>query len=380
VKSPVIIWKVINTQHKGRKMNLLKTLTLAAVVSLGITACGEEKKDEKAATAKAAPKKNTTELLGAGATFPYPLYSKMFANYHKSTGVKVNYQSIGSGGGVRQIFGETVDFGASDAFVKDSKLAEAPRKMLHVPIVLGAVAVSYNLNGVSELNLSSEVLADIFLGKITKWNDKAIATDNKGVTLPDQKIVVVHRSDGSGTSAIFTDFLSKVSKEWAEGVGAGKSVKWPAGLGAKGNEGVSGLVKQMPGSIGYMELAYTIQNKMPVVAVKNASGNFVKPALESTSLAAQGTIPEDTRVTLTNCDADQGYPIAGFTWILLYQEQAYKDRSEEKARELVKLLWWMIHDGQKMAEPLHYAKLPAQAVVQAEKILKSVTFNGKPLL
>lgn len=320
------------------------------------------------------------ELLGAGATFPFPLYSKMFHAYHQTTDVKVNYQSIGSGGGVRQIFGETVDFGASDAYVKDDQLAKAPRKLLHVPIVLGSVAITYNLPGIPEMKIPTEVLAKIYLGKIKRWNDPKLVKANPGVKLPDQKIIVVHRSDGSGTTAIFTDYLAKISDVWKTKVGAGKSVRWPTGLGAKGNEGVAGQVKQMPGSIGYVELAYTIQNKMPAAAVENSSGNFVKPTLKSTSLAGNGKIPEDTRITLTNTDAAEGYPIAGFTWILLYQDQQYGNRSEAKAKELVKLIWWMIHDGQKYAEPLHYAPVPEKTVKQAETILKSVNYGGKALL
>jgi phosphate transport system substrate-binding protein len=320
------------------------------------------------------------ELMGGGATFPYPLYSKMFSNYHKATGVKVNYQSIGSGGGVRQIFAQTVDFGATDGFVKDDLLGTAPGKLLHIPIVLGSVAVTYNLPGFPGIKISSEVLAGIYLGKINKWNDPALQALNPGIKLPNQKIIVVSRSDGSGTTEIFTDYLSKVSSEWKTKVGSGKSINWPTGLAAKGNEGVSGMIKQMPGSLGYAELAYTIQNKLSVAKIQNQKGNFIAPSLLGTSLAAEGAIPEDTRVSLTNPIADQGYPIAGFTWVLVYAEQNYKGRSQAKAKALADLLWWMVHEGQQDAEPLHYAKLPSGAISKTEKILKSMTYNGKPLL
>lgn len=320
------------------------------------------------------------ELLGAGATFPYPLYSKMFNEYHKIKNVKVNYQSIGSGGGVKQIFAETVDFGASDGYVEDKQLAAAPRKMLHIPIVLGAVTVTYNLPGVNKVKLNASTISDIFMGKITKWNDPKLQAINSGVKLPDRKIVVVHRSDGSGTTSIFTDYLAKVSPEWKTKVGAGKSVSWPTGLGAKGNEGVSGLVRQMPGAIGYVELAYTIQNKMSRATIQNKAGEWVDASLATTSAAAAGEIPADTRINLTNPDSKNGYPISGFTWLLVYEDQKYGNRSKEKAQELAKLLWWMVHEGQQFAEPLDYSKLPADAVKKTEALLKGLHYGGEKLL
>jgi len=321
-----------------------------------------------------------TEILGAGATFPYPLYSKMFNEYYAKKQVKVNYQSIGSGGGVKQIMSETVDFGATDAFIEDDQLAKAARPLIHIPVVLGSVTVTYNMPGVSSLKLTPAVIADIFLGKITSWNDPKIVSLNKGIKFEDKKIVVVHRSDGSGTTSIFTDYLSKVSPEWKSKVGDGKSVKWPTGLGAKGNEGVAGLVKQMPGSIAYVELAYTKQNKMPVATIQNKSGTWVTPSLASTSVAAAGTIPADTRVNLTDADAKDGYPIAGFTWIVVYKDQNYGGRSKAKAQEVAKLLWWMIHEGQSYAEALDYSKLPKDALAKAEAQLKSLTFGAEKLL
>ncbi|MFN3135593.1 MAG: phosphate ABC transporter substrate-binding protein PstS [Candidatus Kryptonium sp.] len=319
------------------------------------------------------------ELLGAGATFPYVLYSKMFDAYYKETGIKVNYQSIGSGGGIRQLKEKTVDFGASDAFLSDEQLKEYDSPVLHIPICLGAVVLTYNLPGNPELKLTPDVIADIFLGKIKKWNDPRIVDLNPEVNLPNMNITVVHRSDGSGTTFVFVDYLSKVSQEWATKVGRGTSVAWPVGLGGKGNEGVTGLVKQIPGSIGYVELIYAKQNKLPVALVKNKSGKFIKPDLSSITIAGAVNIPEDTRISITDTDAPNGYPISSYTWILVYKEQNYKNRSIERAKQLVKLLWWMIHDGQRYAEPLDYAKLPNNAVKLAEKIIKSITYNGKPV-
>jgi len=320
------------------------------------------------------------EILGAGATFPYPLYSKMFNEYYAKKNVKVNYQSIGSGGGIKQIMSETVDFGATDAFLDEEQLKSAKRPLIHIPIVLGAVTVTYNLEGVSSLRLTPTVLADIFLGKITKWNDARIAQLNTGVRLIDKSIVLVHRSDGSGTTSIFTDYLAKVSPEWKNKVGAGKSVKWPTGLGAKGNEGVAGLVKQMPGSISYVELAYTRQNKMPVATLQNKAGNWVQPSLQSTTAAAAIKIPDDTRVNLTNSDVKDGYPIAAFTWIVVYQDQNYSNRSQAKAESLAKLLWWMVHEGRAYSEALDYSNLPPDALAKAEINLKKLSFGNTKLL
>ncbi len=320
------------------------------------------------------------ELLGAGASFPYPLYTKMFDVYYNTTGVKVNYQSIGSGGGQRQLLAKAVDFGGSDAFMTDEQLKNAPGEILHIPICLGAVVPTYNLPGNPELRFTPDVLVDIFLGKIQKWNDPRIAKINPSVKLPEQDIIVVHRADGSGTTFIWVDYFSKVSKEWEEKVGRGTSVNWPVGLGGKGNEGVAGLVKQTPGSIGYVELIYALQNNLPAGVIKNKNGKFVKPSIESVMYSASINIPDDTRVSITDTDSPEGYPVSGFTWILVYKEQSYDGRSKEKASALVKLLWWMTHEGQKYTKPLHYAPLSAEAVSKAEKIIKSITYNGKPLL
>ncbi len=319
-------------------------------------------------------------LLGAGATFPYPLYHKWFDVYYKKTGVKVNYQAIGSGGGIRQLLARTVDFGATDAPMTDEELARAPGKILHIPTAVGAVAIGFNLPGVRELKLTPEVLVDIYLGKIRKWNDPRLKEINPGVKFPPLPVMVAYRSDGSGTTYVFTDYLCKVSEEWCQRVGRGKAVRWPIGMGGKGNAGVAGLIRQIPGCIGYIEISYAEKNHIPVAALKNRAGNFVKPTLQAITAAANIDIPDDTRCSLTDTPAPDGYPISALTWIIIYQEQAYKKRPYEKAKALVDLLWWCIHDAQEMNEKLLYGRLPEVAVKKAEKILQSVTYEGKPLL
>lgn len=301
-----------------------------------------------------------TNLNGAGATFPYPIYSKWFSEYNKvRPDVRINYQSIGSGGGIRQVINGTVDFGATDGPMTDAQLQQAKRKVLHIPTVLGAVVPAYNIPGVKqEIKFTPEVLAGIFLGKITSWNDAQIAKANPGVSLPSQNIIVVHRSDGSGTTFVFTDYLSKVSAGWKNGPGNGTSVKWPVGLGAKGNEGVAGMVRQMEGAIGYIELIYAEQNKIPYGSVKNAAGEFVRPSLETTTAAAASVknMPADFRVSITNAPGKNAYPIASFTWLLVPQE--FKDAG--KGKVMVEFLNWMLADGQKLAPQLHYAPLPKE--------------------
>jgi phosphate transport system substrate-binding protein len=320
------------------------------------------------------------ELVGAGATFPYPLYSKMFYVYGQEYGVKVNYQAIGSGGGIQQLKSRTVDFGASDAFLSDEELKSAPAPILHIPMVAGAVVLTYNLPDSPVVRFTPDVVADIFLGRITRWDDPRLAEVNPALRLPRLPISVVHRSDGSGTTATFTDYLSKVSVEWKQKVGQGTSVSWPAGVGAKGNPGVAGLVKQLPGSVGYVELIYALQNNLPYGEIRNKAGRFIKPSLASTTAACAVAIPDDTRVSLTDTAAPGGYPIATFTWLLVYREQSYDNRARGRAEALVKLLWWMTHQGQKYAEPLEYSSLPAAAAQKAEKIIRSLTYGGQPLL
>jgi phosphate transport system substrate-binding protein len=321
------------------------------------------------------------QLTGAGATFPAPIYSKLFDEYSKQFGVQVNYQAIGSGGGQTQLKNKTVDFGASDVVVTDDNAKTFPAPFVAIPMVAGSVVVTYNLPGSPELKLTSDIVADLFLGKIKRWNDPRIAALNSDVKLPATAITVVHRSDGSGTTAVFSDYLGKVSDEWKSKVGVGQSLNWPVGVGGKGNPGVAGLVKQLPGSVGYVELIYALQNSMPYATLKNKSGNWVKASLASTTAAAMVAIPDDvTKVNLTNTDAPDGYAIPTFTWILVYKEQNYDNRPRDKVTAMMKLLWWMVHDGQQYAEPLAYAKLPPAVVTRAEAILKSVTYNGAPVL
>jgi len=316
-----------------------------------------------------------TLINGAGATFPYPLYSKWFSEYAKvDTTVQFNYQSIGSGGGIKQIMAETVDFGASDKFLSDKDLAAAPGKLLHIPTVMGAVVVTYNLPGYNTgVKLTAETLANIFLGKITMWNDPQLVSNNPGLKALAEPIIVVHRSDGSGTSAIFTDYLSSVSAQWKADVGMGSSVNWPVGLGGKGNEGVAGQVKGTQYTIGYVELAYAVENKLPYAALQNQAGKFVEPSIKSTSAAAAGaakTMPADYRLSLVNQPGDDAYPIVGFTWLLIYQQ--IKDH--EKGKKIVEFLKWELKNGQKMAEPMLYAPLPANVIKMVEETIKTIKY------
>lgn len=320
-------------------------------------------------------------LTGAGASFPYPLYSKMFAEYRKAQGVSVNYQSVGSGSGQKQIIERTVDFAGSDNPMSDEALRSAPARLLHVPTAIGAVVPSYNLPGVSApLKFTGKVLADIYLGKIRTWNDRAIAAVNPGVTLPALPIIVARRSDGSGTTFVFSDYLSKVSSEWKGRVGTGNSLDWPVGSGAKGNDGVAGIVKSTPGALGYVELVYAKQNNLPYGSVQNRAGRFVLADNGPASKAAEGVvIPADTRVSITNSPNADAYPIASFTYVIFYQDQKYGGRSEAQAAALKKLLSWMTTTGQQYNEALDYAKLPGNAANKARSIINSMTYGGKKL-
>jgi phosphate transport system substrate-binding protein len=316
---------------------------------------------------------NPLLINGAGATFPYPIYSKWFDEYHKSNGSQINYQSVGSGAGIKQVTEGTVDFGASDGPMNDEQIAAYKTKngsgILHFPTVLGAVVPTYNIPGVTgALNFTPEALSGIYLGRISKWNDPAIAGANKDISLPASDIVVIHRSDGSGTTYIWTDYLSKVNPDWKDKVGKGGSVNWPVGLGGKGNEGVTGLIKQTPNSIGYVELIYAAQNKVPYGSVKNSSGAFVKADLASVTEAAAAavkTMPEDFRVSITNAPGKNAYPIASFTWLLIPEK--FKDTAKRDAMK--NFLKWAITDGQSAVENLSYAKLPKEVV---EKELKAI--------
>jgi phosphate transport system substrate-binding protein len=355
----------------------IRSIPFATLLGLAVVACGGGDRsaqtsagDTSAAAGGSAGTGGTgADLTGAGATFPNPIYTKWFDAYAKSSGVRINYQSIGSGGGIRQFTEGTVDFGATDGPMTDEQIAAVKGNVLHVPTVLGAVVVTYNLAplGNTQLKFDGATLADVFLGKVTRWNDRRIAALNPGVKLPDQDIIVVHRSDGSGTSFIFTDFLSKVSPEWKGKVGSATSVKWPIGLGGKGNEGVTQQVKQSDGAIGYVELIYAISNKLPYARVKNAEGQFVEPNLKSVSAAAAGTdlAPDtDFRVSITNPKGAEAYPISSFTWLLVPRENS--DAAEaEKIRGF--LAWMLQPEAQRMAADLHYAPLPVPLIETVQK-------------
>jgi len=320
----------------------------------------------------AVPGFSQTTLNGAGATFPYPIYSKWFSEYQKvHSDVQINYQSIGSGGGIRQVTAGTVDFGASDMPMTDKQLQDFKGKILNLPTVLGAVVPAYNIPGVTgEVKFTPEALAGIFLGKISKWNDKALTAANPGVNLPDANIIVVHRSDGSGTSFIFTDYLSKVSPEWKSSVGSDTSVKWPIGMGGKGNEGVAGMIRQLQGSIGYVELIYALQNKIPFGSVKNAAGNFVKASLEGVTAAAASApkMPADFRVSITNAPGKDAYPISSFTWLLI----PLQSKNPANGKILSDFLNWMVSDGQQMTSALSYASLPENVVAKEKEAIKQI--------
>ena len=308
------------------------------------------------------------KLTGAGATFPYPIYSKWFSEYSSAhPGVEVNYASIGSGGGITQVTKGLVDFGASDMPMTDAALSASPIKLIHIPTVLGAVVPIFNVPGVSDLKFSGDVLADIYLGKVNNWNDARIAKDNPGAKLPDQKIIVVHRSEGSGTSFIWTDYLSKVSKEWADGPGKGSSLNWPIGVGGKGNEGVAGLIRQLPGAIGYVELIYALQNKINYGDVKNASGNFVKASIDGVTEAAASVkqMPADYRISITNAPGANAYPISSFTYLLIPAKSA----DPSKGKVLKDMLSWILKSGEGEVSQLSYAPLP-EALQQ--KVLNTV--------
>jgi len=339
-------------------------LAIAALVMSGTTALA------------GCPTKGVKELTGAGATFPYPLYSKMFNEYNKACNVKVNYQSIGSGGGIQQLKEQTVDFGASDGIMDEKQKTEAKGgTVLHIPTVSGAVAVVFNLPGVKtgQLKLTGDVLADIYLKKISNWNDKRIQALNSGVKLPDQTIAVVHRSDGSGTTFIFTNYLSKVSPEWKDKVGFSTSVNWPGDVGGKGNEGVANSVKQIPGAIGYVELAYAKQNNIDWMQMRNKAGKYLDPTLEGAAAAADvPNLPDNMEVVITDSDNAAAYPISGFTWLLAYENQT----DVAKGDAIAQLFWWMTHEAQQYALPLEYAPLKGAAIKKTEALIKKIKAGG----
>lgn len=317
-------------------------------------------------------------LSGAGATFPAVIYTKWIDEYNKLTGVQINYQAIGSGGGIKGITDRTVDFAGSDNAMTDDQIAALNAPVLHIPTVMGGIVITYNVHGVSSgLKLTGDTISGIFLGDIQKWNDPKLRADNPGVNLPDAPIATVHRSDGSGTTAVFTDYLSKVSASWKSKVGTGQSVNWPGGVGAKGNDGVAGSVKSTPNSIGYVELIYALQQKLGYAVVKNASGKFVDATLDSVSKAAVGvTLPDDLRASLTNSSNPDAYPIVAMTYLLTYKEIPDKG----KALAIARYFWWGTHDGQQFAKDLGYAPLPGDVVSKVETKLHSITANGQVVL
>lgn len=358
----------------------LALLALTAACSKSDSPSGDSPLPGSKTTGAQAPAGGVS-IVGAGASFPFPLYTKWISEYTKQRpDLKINYQSIGSGGGIRQVTERTVDFGASDAPMSDEQIAKAAG-IVHIPTCLGAVVLTYNVEGVpSGLKITPEAAAGIFLGTIKKWDDPAIKGENPDAKLPSKDIASVHRSDGSGTTKIFVDYLSEVSPAWKSGPGTGTSVNWPSGLGAKGNEGVAALVSSTPSAVGYVELAYATQNKLTYASIKNKAGKFVAPSIESTTAAASGAaakVPDDLRVSIVNADGDDAYPIASFTYVLLYKEQ--KDASKGKA--LVDFVRWSVHDGQAFTTNLHYAPLPKEIVEKVDKKLAGIVGpDGKPVL
>lgn len=347
---------------------------LASFVALAITACGGNK------TANSESDRETVEMSGAGATFPLPFYTMSFEGYSAQSGDKVSYGGIGSGGGVRNLKDKIVDFAGSDAFLSDEEMKEMD-PVVHIPTCMGAVVIAYNLPETKTLNLSGDVIADIFAGKITKWDDARIKALNNGVNLPSKDIIAVYRSDGSGTTFVFTDYLSKVSENWKAKYGAGKTVDFPVGQAAKGNPGVAGIVAQTPYAIGYIGSEYAFAQKIPYASVQNANGEMVTPSTESISAAASGEMPQDTRCSITNSSAKGAYPISCFTWLIIYKEQHYADRSKAQAQATLDLMQYMLSDSiQQTTATVHYAPLPAKAVELSKQNLKTVTYDGQPIL
>ncbi|MBL7972670.1 MAG: phosphate ABC transporter substrate-binding protein PstS [Prolixibacteraceae bacterium] len=353
----------------------MKTIISVVLLAVLFSSCQNSgKKTEKSSGEK-------VSLTAAGATFPLPYYNLVFKNYSEAKGTQVTYGGIGSGGGIRSLTDKVVDFGATDAYLEDKQLAEMPAPVVHIPTCLGAVVIAYNLPGVDELKLSNELLEKIFLGEITKWNDPKIVANNPGVQFPGKDIIFVHRSDGSGTTHIFSDYMTKISTKWAEKVGTGKSLNWPVGMGAKGNPGVVGTLSQTEGAIGYVGSEFAFAQKIQMAKVQNSQGEYVLPTIASVSAAAKGNIPDDTRIMLTNSSDAESYPISGFTWIILYKEQAYNGRSLAQAEETVKLLDWLVGpEAQAEAANVNYAPLTEDAAAKAKAILRTITYDGKPIL
>lgn len=354
----------------------MKKLLIVLLFGALLIACNNSKKKSAAKDSE-----EPVSIAAAGATFPLPYYNMVIKNYTKETGGTVTYGGIGSGGGIKSLKDKVVDFAGTDAYLSDKQMAEMPAEIVHIPTCIGAVVIAYNLPGIEGLKLTNELLEGIFTGEITNWNHRDIQANNPDLTLPDRPVTFVHRSDGSGTTYIFSDFMSNVSPKWASLVGKGKALQWPVGIGAKGNPGVAGTIKSTDGSIGYIGSEYAFAQKIPVALLKNSSGNYIEPSIESISASAQGALPADTRVMLTNSDDPNAYPISGFTWLILYKDQAYDGRSKAQAKATLEFLLWIISDdAQSLAPKVNYAPLPEKAVSQAKSILRSVTHNGEPLL
>ena len=320
-------------------------------------------------------------ITAAGATFPMPFYNLAFKKYSEVSGVHLTYGGIGSGGGIRSLTDKVVDFGATDAYLSDKELSGMPAEVIHIPTCMGAVVIAYNLPGIENLKMTSELLENIFMGTVTKWNDPKMKAINPELKFPDTNITVVYRSDGSGTTNIFSDYMTKVSKLWSDKVGTGKSLNWPVGIGAKGNPGVAGTISQAVGSIGYIGSEYAFAQKIQYARVQNKSGNFITPDIKTVSSAARVLIPADTRIMVTNSSDAEAYPISGFTWIILYKEQSYNNHTLAQAEAIVKFLNWLVGtDAQAIAESVNYASLPAEVSSVAKNILRTITYEGKPVL
>ncbi len=351
-----------------------RIIILIAAVTLLLASCG-------GGSGSTAGKQKQVTLSAAGATFPQPFYNLAFKKYNEAGGPLINYGGIGSGGGIKSLRDQIVDFAATDAYLSDAELTEMPAKIVHIPTCIGAVVIAYNLPGVTDLRLTPELLEGLFLGNIKKWNDPKIAAVNPGLALPDMQITVVFRSDGSGTTYIFSDYMSKVSTAWSTQLGTGKALNWPSGIGAKGNPGVAGTISQSQGSIGYIGYEYAFAQKIPMARVMNSSGNFAEPTLESFSAAAVAEIPSDTRIMITNSPNPEAYPITSFTWIILYSDLAYGKRTREVAEATVNAVKWLTGgEGQAIAASVHYASLPQNAASQAAALLKGITYDGETLL
>ena len=355
----------------------MKNIVLVLATALFLASCGGGSPEGNSGKKDS----GSVALTAAGATFPLPFYNLAIKNYSGSTGTQITYGGVGSGGGIRSLKDMVVDFGATDAYLDEAAESEMPAAIVHIPTCIGAVVIAYNLPGVEGLKLSNENLQDLFMGRITNWNDAKIKATNPGLSLPDMAVTVVQRSDGSGTTYIFSDFMSKISSDWESVVGRGKSLQWPVGIGAKGNPGVAGTIQQTEGAVGYIGSEFAFAQNIPFAKIENSAGNYVLPTLESISAAAMGEIPGDTKVMLTCSSDPEAYPISGFTWIILYKEQNYNKRSLDQAQATLNFLSWIIDkDAQALAQQVHYAQLPSKTVVQAKAILASVKYDGQPVL